>query len=32
MPSMLTRDLRVIRQDCLGYFMEQLDLATVALS
>jgi hypothetical protein len=32
MPSMLTRDLRVIRQDCLGYFMEQLDLATVVLS
>ncbi len=30
MPSMLSRDLRVIRQDCLGYFMEQLDLATVA--
>jgi hypothetical protein len=32
MPSMLTRDLRVIRQDCLGYFMEQVDLATVVLS
>ncbi|HQR53744.1 MAG TPA: M14 family metallopeptidase [Burkholderiales bacterium] len=24
-PAMLTRDTRVIRQDCLGYFMERLD-------
>lgn len=26
-PSMLTRDLRVIRQDCLGYFMEPVPVA-----
>lgn len=26
MPSMLTRDARVIRQDCLGYFMERWPL------
>jgi hypothetical protein len=26
MPSMLTLDERVIRQDCLGYFMERLQL------
>jgi len=25
-PAMLTRDLRVIRQDCLGYLMERLPL------
>jgi hypothetical protein len=24
MPSMLTRDARVVRQDCLGYLMERL--------
>ncbi len=27
MPSMLTRDLRVIRQDCLCYLMERIGLA-----
>lgn len=32
MPSMLSRNLRVIRQDCLCYFMEQVDLATAAVS
>jgi hypothetical protein len=26
MPSMLTTDIRVIRQDCLGYFMERMPL------
>ncbi len=26
MPAMFTHDLRVIRQDCLGYFMERLPL------
>ncbi|RFA31277.1 peptidase M14 [Alkalilimnicola ehrlichii] len=26
MPAMLTRDERVIRQDCLGYLMERLEL------
>lgn len=25
LPSMLTRDQRIIRQDCLGYFMERYD-------
>lgn len=25
MPAMLTRDLRILRQDCFGYFMERLD-------
>lgn len=25
MPSMLTKDYRVIRQDCLGYFMETIE-------
>ena len=26
MPSMFTLDVEVIRQDCLGYFMERLPL------
>jgi hypothetical protein len=26
MPSMLTRDAQVVRQDCLCYFMERLPL------
>lgn len=30
MPSMLTRDERVIRQDCLCYFMERLDVNQLA--
>jgi len=29
MPSMLTRDLRVIRQDCLCYLMERLDVRAI---
>lgn len=29
MPSMLTRDLRVIRQDCLCYLMERLDAQAI---
>jgi succinylglutamate desuccinylase len=31
MPSMLTRDVKVIRQDCLCYLMERMDLSEVAL-
>ncbi len=27
-PSMLTTDIRVIRDDCFGYFMEEFDLVT----
>ncbi len=30
MPSMLTRDARIIRQDCLGYFMERYPLETAS--
>ena len=31
MPSMLTRDTKVIRQDCLCYLMERMDLQNLAL-
>ena len=29
MPSMLTRDIKVIRQDCLCYLMERMDLSDI---
>ncbi|GAB4346643.1 MAG: hypothetical protein Kow006_05440 [Gammaproteobacteria bacterium] len=32
MPSMFTRDERVIRQDCLGYLMERYPLERLAIS
>lgn len=31
MPSMFTLDKEVIKQDCLGYLMERIDLATFSL-
>lgn len=29
MPAMLTGDRRIVRQDCLGYFMERMDVSAV---